>query len=942
VYLDLLTGWRDAWELGRIARDNSLALLSRAVDTGGGPAVVVWNPLAHNRTDIVTAQLDASLGPWVRVLDTDGTEVPAHVEHGGRSVTWLAADVPSQGWRAYRLAPAATGSGWQPDSGNRIANEHHRLTVDPARGGGVVSLTHDGRELIADGRVGNELAVYEEYPAHPKSGEGPWHLLPKGPVVGSSQAPAQVQAYRGPLGERLVVSGRIGTLLRYTQTLTLWRGVDRVDCRTRIDEFTGEDRLLRLRWPCPVPGAMPVSEVGDAVVGRGFALLHDDSGASVDTAQHPWTLDNPAYGWFGLSANVRVGAGSGADSTAVSVAEVVTPAEAASGPLARDLMVALVRAGVTATCSSADRPRYGHLDVDSNLPDARIALGGPEENSFTAAVLATADPGYAVELKQQLAETGRARMWVPAAAVLAAVWQHSGATANSVDLRDPGALPVLIIAGRDAATLAAVVAAVADELGEGEIIVTQQGPPGMAPFEPRTVALLNRGVPSFAVEADGTLHTALLRSCTGWPSGAWTDPPRRTAPDGSNFQLMHWTHDFDYALVAGDGDWRQAAVPDRSAEFSQPLLAIRPGESSGGLPATGSLLRVDTAGAVRVGALKAAGNPLARGSAEPVDPATVALRLVEAHGADTRVAVDSPLGALTVLGRADLLEQPDGRSGPASLHGYEIATLLARLEAPELIRGKASDAPALAPDAEAAQPLYARYWLHNRGPAPLGGLPAVAHLHPDRLTSEPGAALGLGLTAASDSTDTTLHGSVALVCPDGWSARPQTLPVQLPPGEHLETDVVVTVPPDAGPGLYPIRGQLSVTGDDVPPAWRQVVEDVAVVSVGDSGDASLLYLVDGPAEVELAAGESARLSVTVGTEAHADLAVEAHLISPWGTWEWMGPPTVGAVLPAGGTVELGFDVTPPAWAEPGTWWALIRVGCAGALVYSPAVRVTVS
>ena len=54
VYLDLLTGWRDAWELGRAARDNSLALLSSAVDGD----VVVWNPLAHNRTDVVTARLD--------------------------------------------------------------------------------------------------------------------------------------------------------------------------------------------------------------------------------------------------------------------------------------------------------------------------------------------------------------------------------------------------------------------------------------------------------------------------------------------------------------------------------------------------------------------------------------------------------------------------------------------------------------------------------------------------------------------------------------------------------------------------------------------------------------------------------------------------------------------------------------------------------------------
>ena len=46
----------------------------------------------------------------------------------------------------------------------------------------------------------------------------------------------------------------------------------------------------------------------------------------------------------------------------------------------------------------------------------------------------------------------------------------------------------------------------------------------------------------------------------------------------------------------------------------------------------------------------------------------------------------------------------------------------------------------------------------------------------------------------------------------------------------------------------------------------------------------------------MAAGEAARLAVTVGTAAGASLAVEAHLISPWGTWEWMGPAAQGAVL----------------------------------------------
>ncbi|WP_139806022.1 NEW3 domain-containing protein, partial [Mycobacterium avium] len=930
VYLDLLTGWRDAWELGRTVRDDALALLSRRVD---GADVTVWNPLNGRRTDVVTARLDTAPGAGVRVLDADGAEVPAHVEHGGRSVSWLARDVPSLGWRAYRLVAGEAASGWAPLPGSAIANEHYRLAVDAERGGTVASLIADGRELIGEGRVGNELAVYEEYPSHPSQGEGPWHLLPKGPVVCSSATQARVRAYRGPLGERVVVHGRIGTLLRYTQTLTLWRGVARVDCRTTIDEFTGADRLVRLRWPCPVPGAMPVSEVGDAVVGRGFALLHDGDRA-LDTARHPWTLDNPAYGWFGLSSAARVRISDGG-LRCLSVAEVVSPAETTSGPLARELLVALVRAGVTATCSAADGPRYGHLEVDSNLPDVRVALGGPRRNAFTAAVLADADPAYADELRRQLAATGRARLWVPARAPLAAVWLPDA------DLRDARALPVLVVDGRDERELRAAIAALVDDLGDAEITVTQQSPSRTEDFDDYTVALLNRGVPSFAVDTAGTLHTALLRSCTGWPSGIWIDDPRRSAPDGSNFQLQHWTHHFDYALVSGPGDWRRAEIPARSAQFGNPLLAVAAGGGAGtgpGLPPAGSLLRVQPAESVQLAALKAAGNPLASGSAARPDPTAVALRLVETAGAGTRVAVDSDVATVSDLHAADLLEKPSRQVNSIDLHGYQVATVLARLHAPAAPAGAA----ALAPHAEAAQPLYARYWLHNRGPAPLGGLPAVAHLHPARASADPDSRVTLRLSAASDCTDATLAGAVLLRCPDGWSADPAELPLRLCAGQHLQADIAVSVPARAAPGLYPVRAELRLSGEHLPASWRQGVEDVCVVAVGDAERAPLIYLADEPAEVTLKPGEAVDLTVAVGSHARAELALEAHLISPWGTWDWMGPAAVGAVLPAPGAVDLGFRLAPPAWLDPGQWWALVRIGCAGELLYSPAVRVTVT
>ena len=300
------------------------------------------------------------------------------------------------------------------------------------------------------------------------------------------------------------------------------------------------------------------------------------------------------------------------------------------------------------------------------------------------------------------------------------------------DLRGVRTLPVLVIASGDG--LDDAVASVVEDLADAEISVDQQAPSDVEPFEPRTVAVLNRGVPGFAVDTDGTLHTSLMRSCTGWPSGVWMDPqPRRTAPDGSNFQLQHWTHTFDYALVSGDGDWRSAAVPDRSAEFSHPLLAVAGKRSRRRWIAQLGLAAGDRARRDRpMAALKAAGNPLASGSSMPVDPTeAVAMRLVETAGATTDVAITSGLHRVSSASRVNLLEEPRLQKHRAfeglTLHGYEIATMLTRLNMPQLLD---ADHAQLAPEAEAAQPLYARYWLHNRGPAPLGGLPAVAHLHP--------------------------------------------------------------------------------------------------------------------------------------------------------------------------------------------------------------------
>ena len=352
----------------------------------------------------------------------------------------------------------------------------------------------------------------------------------------------------------------------YRQLVTLWRGLDRLELHTEIHGWALADRLLRLRFPTTLVGGTPVSAVGDAVIGRGFALI------DVDSADSPWTLDNPAAEWFGLGANLLVEAvedGSAYHRRSVGVAELITPTGSGAAPWARDVVLALVQQGVTATCSEAGANRYGGLLGDSNLPDFRIALGGPSDNTFVAALLDACDPGYRAELDQQLARQGWARLLVPATKPLRDVWLPGA------DLRGARALPVLVVAGTDEASTATATREFAAELRAGRVSVRQ--PASLVPSPEQvpdwTAAIFNRGTPGFAVDSGGALHVSLLRSCTGWPSGVWIDPPRRSAPDGSAFELEHWSHAFDHALFLGRGDWRQAGCVEAAHTYNHWLRA---------------------------------------------------------------------------------------------------------------------------------------------------------------------------------------------------------------------------------------------------------------------------------------------------------------------------------------------------------------------------------
>jgi hypothetical protein len=715
--------------------------------------------------------------------------------------------------------------------------------------------------------------------------------------------------------------------------------------------------------------------VGNAVIARNFGL------PDVDAAEHPWTLDNPAHNWFGLGASARVrllepgspGTGPAVAERAIGVAEVVLPDRGEDHDGTRALVVALVRAGVTATCTRAGGRRHGSLDVDSNLPDMRIAVGDPSANAFTAAVLAAAGPGYAAELERQLAEAGTARVWVPASRPLAEAW------VPDADLRGELDLPVLIVAGAGARAVTSAVADLTGDLADATVEVRQ--PAALAGttgrLDDRTVALLNRGIPGCCATTDGTLLLSLLRSCTGWPSGVWIDQPARATPDGSGFQLQHWSHTFEYAVAACDGDWRTGRLVHHGHDYNHPLTAVALTPGDGTLPAAVSLLSVEPDEVVLT-ALKAAG-------AEP-GAGQVALRCYEASGrpAEATVRCHWPLaGART----ADLLERPgapiplaeDG-SVTVSLDGAEVATLLAapgwagesapgepavaedrrRARAPGDRREPPAPWGRLDPRAEPVQPRYTRYWLHNKGPAPLGDQPVSVHVTPQHVA--PDGPFAVRVTIASDAATLDHAGKVRVVVPDGWTAEPAEHAFDLPPGGSDGFEATVTPPGDAAPGRWfvaaeladgeqsfedVVRVDLGVPGE---PGARGGPEDGGVGQADVPRSGGLGWLTGGPAElaaelrtpvVAAAPGGRARLVVGIRNLAAGTIRGEAQLLSPYETWPLLTPWTAGFEIASGAGTELAYDLVVPEAARPGRWWALVKLMWFGHVHYTACAEVEV-
>ncbi|MEV6344026.1 glycoside hydrolase family 38 C-terminal domain-containing protein [Actinoplanes sp. NPDC051851] len=904
VYLDLLAGWREAYEIGASARRGAIEGLAAAVDTAGeGRAVLVTNSLSWERDGIARVSLTyPAPGPSsVTVLDETGTVLPSVVEGAVRhpdgtlaAITLAVAGqaVPALGYRVWRVVEATAASPeWvRADGPAVIRNEV--FEVRAASSGALTSIVdlRSGRELLRPGGVGGEIVVQDEYADHPFWGEGPWHLLPKGPGV--TPDGGSVRAESSAAGSRLVSTVTLDELT-ITREVILWHGSGNLDFRTHVDGSIGQDRLLRVRFDLDLPGALPVSDVGFAAIGRSFGF------PELDAAESLWTLDNPAHTWAGLSATARLrlggpaadgsssaagsspdaagsspdAAGSSPDAAgdreiAIGVAEVIGDGET------RELLVALARQGVTATSTKPGGQRYGSLDGDSNLPDVRILIGSLDEIEAPA--------------------TG----WIllPATRPRAEVWEPDA------DLRGMRDLPLLVVAP-DAVD--ALIADLADAVVEVTGVVGELREPAFTGY---SAALVNHGTPGFVASHDGSLYLSLMRACSGWPSGVWIDGPQRFTPDGAGFALQHWSHTFRYSLVAGDGDWRRAGFVRAGQELNHPLTASPVASTGGELPSRASLGAVEPSTVVLT-ALK------------PRPAGGVAVRVYESTGAPATARI-SLHGGLAEPVTTNVLEEPhpggsaEPHHGGAPRAGADGADVVLAIAPADVVTVAARPSVPVAPVflAEPVQPVFTRYWMHNKGPAPLGDMPVSVHVDPSTFR----------ITLASS---TAAHaGTLEIETPDGVTSVEYSLAA----GGHRFVEP-------------PVTGRPAYVSARIRDPYGQILEDTALGAEQPALVASLA-----PAAVTVAPGASAVLTLHVQNPAGIPVRGEAQLLTPFGTWGdtsddlSAGPWIQGYALPPGESTTLEFTVTAPAHARPGArWWALARLAALGNVTYTATIPLAV-
>jgi len=279
--------------------------VSRALDTrAAGIPLVVYNPLAIEREDLVTAAVVFTGGQprHVRVFDPDGNEVPAQWADG--HVVFLAR-VPPVGFAVYDVRPAVEPCRLATCMRGDQVLENKRYRVHLGADGTLASIhdkQHD-RELLSRPL---EFQLLDDAPANWAAWEIDYEDLMAEPrTVAAGDRPWTVDADAGPA--RISARSELkadGSTITMTVSLGAGAASDRIDIALDIDWRT-PGTLLKAAFPLAVANPTVTYDLGLGVIERGLNQpdLYEVPGqrwadlTAADGTYGVAVLNDSRYGW---------------------------------------------------------------------------------------------------------------------------------------------------------------------------------------------------------------------------------------------------------------------------------------------------------------------------------------------------------------------------------------------------------------------------------------------------------------------------------------------------------------------------------------------------------------------------------------------------------------------------------------------------------------------
>jgi alpha-mannosidase len=255
VYEECRRYYREARERGSRALDFSLETLVNAIDTRGeGRPLVVFNSLAWTRTDPAeTALTFYRPVAGLKIRDDRGQEVPYQILKQAQAgdtwqarVTFIAENVPSLGYRTYRVtespaAPALQSALSVTPTG--IENEFLRVTLDPQKGW-IMSLIDKRTQRECLSGPGNVLQVIADEPKIMSA----WELGLGQTIASIGEGGASLEILeRGPVKATIRVKSQFRDSL-FIQDISLYTGLPRLDCRVRTN-WQERNLMVKVAFP---------------------------------------------------------------------------------------------------------------------------------------------------------------------------------------------------------------------------------------------------------------------------------------------------------------------------------------------------------------------------------------------------------------------------------------------------------------------------------------------------------------------------------------------------------------------------------------------------------------------------------------------------------------------------------------------------------------------